>query len=153
MIRFATQKDVAQINVIRKQVNDLHVEGEPKVFRGFVKEIAEHIKEFLTAEDKQVIVYEEDSKILGYAMIQFTIKPQTPYRFEQKYVDVQELGVLEGIRSKGYGKMLIEKIKEVAKERGFNRLELNVWSFNKRALNFYDKLGFETYREYLRIDV
>lgn len=152
MIRFGKIEDIEEVNVIRKQVNDLHVAGEPTIFRGFVKEIAEYIKEFISSDNKKLLVCEEGGKILAFAMLEFTVKPENVYRFEQKYVDVQELGVLEGYKSKGYGKMLVEEIKKIAKDSGYPKIELNVWSFNKNALKFYEKMGFEEYRRNLRIE-
>ena len=153
MIRLGKVEDIEQVNKIRKQVNDLHVEGEPKIFKGFVKEIADYINEFINADDKQLLVCEVDGIICGYAMLEFAIKPETVYRFEQRFVDVHELGVLIGQQSKGYGKMLIDKIEQIAKQQGYPRIELNMWSFNKNALKFYERVGFETYRRYLRLDV
>ena len=44
-----------------------------------------------------------------------------------------------------------ERKKEYAKEKGFHRIELNMWEFNKGALAFYESVGFETYRRYMEI--
>ena len=46
---------------------------------------------------------------------------------------------------------VIEGAKEAARERGFDRLELNMWEFNRDALAFYEALGFETYRRYMEM--
>jgi GNAT superfamily N-acetyltransferase len=39
----------------------------------------------------------------------------------------------------------------LAKEKGFDRIELNMWEFNRDALAFYESVGFETYRRYMEI--
>ncbi len=40
MIRFAEEKDLDRINEFRKQVNDIHVEGRPDMFKpGFGVEL------------------------------------------------------------------------------------------------------------------
>ena len=52
MIREGKLEDLEQVNVIRKQVNDLHVKGEPTVFKGFVPEIANYVKEFINNPNK-----------------------------------------------------------------------------------------------------
>lgn len=153
MIREGKLEDLEQVNVIRKQVNDLHVKGEPTVFKGFVPEIANYIKEFINNDNKKLLVCEVDGNICGYAMLELTIKPETVYRFEQKFIDVNELGVLQGQQTKGYGRLLINKVKEIAKELGYAKIELNMWSFNTNALKFYEKIGFKTYRNYMRMDV
>ena len=32
----------------------------------------------------------------------------------------------------------------IAKEKGFHRIELNMWEFNQDALAFYEAAGFQT---------
>ena len=59
----------------------------------------------------------------------------------------------ESKKGKGYGKLLMQEVKQIAKQKGISRIELNVWTFNEDAVKFYEKLGFETYRKHLRLDV
>ena len=153
MIRFGVLEDLEEVNKIRKEVNDLHVEGEPTIFKGFTKDIADYINEFINTDNKKLLVCEDNGIICGYAMLEFCIKPESIYRYELKFIDVQELGVLKGCQSKGYGKMLINKIIELAKEKGYPKIELNMWAFNENALKFYKKIGFKTYRRYMKMDV
>ena len=44
---------------------------------------------------------------------------------------------------------MIAFIKADAKEKGYDRIELNMWEFNESALRFYESVGFKTYRRYL----
>ena len=46
---------------------------------------------------------------------------------------------------------MIRFIREYAQEKGFRRLELNMWEFNRGALAFYEAAGFTTYRRYMEI--
>ncbi len=40
MVRFAEEKDIIRVNELRKQVNDIHVEGRPDIFKaGFCREL------------------------------------------------------------------------------------------------------------------
>ena len=44
MIRFAQYEDLERINDLRKQVNNLHVDGRPDVFKpGFPEELQNYI--------------------------------------------------------------------------------------------------------------
>ena len=44
VIRFAKEDELERINVLRKQVNDLHVEGKPDVFKpGFSEELQNYV--------------------------------------------------------------------------------------------------------------
>ncbi len=154
MIRLGTSKDIARVNALRKQVNDLHVAGEPSVFKpGFCKEMQDYLKEYIDSDQKLLLVYEEDGVIYGYAMLEEILKPETPYRYELHYLEVGELGVDESKKGKGYGKLLMQEVQNIARQKGLKRIELNMWTFNEGAYKFYEKLGYKTYRRHLRLDI
>ncbi|WP_421385050.1 GNAT family N-acetyltransferase [Bacillus salacetis] len=46
-------------------------------------------------------------------------------------------------QGKGYGKQAMLEIEEVAKDLGFNRIELHVFGHNQAARNLYEKLDYE----------
>ena len=46
---------------------------------------------------------------------------------------------------------MIAFIREYAKNKGFDRIELNMWEFNRNALAFYEASGFTTYRRYMEV--
>ena len=150
MVRFGVLKDVESVNIIRKEVNDLHVHGKPDVFKpGFSEDMKEYLKNYANARDKFFLVCEVNGVVCAYAMVNYVVKPETPYRFELKFLEIQEIGTLKAMQGNGYGKKLVEKIKEIATQYGINRIELNMWTFNDDALKFYDSVGFKTYRRYL----
>ena len=84
-------------------------------------------------------------------MVNFILKPETPYRYELKYLEIQEIGTLQCAQGKGYGKEIIKAVKNIAQEHNIHRIELNMWTFNEDALKFYEKTGFSTYRRYLEM--
>lgn len=45
----------------------------------------------------------------------------------------------------GIGRIMMEKLMEVAKENGFEQMELEVVADNERAIALYKKMGFEIY--------
>lgn len=154
VIRRGNIADLEKINVIRKQVNDLHVEGEPKIFKpGFGENMQNFIVGFFEGEGKGVIVCEDDGEILGYAMLEVIVKEETDYRHALRYLEVGELGVLEGNKGKGVGTKIMEEVYAFARNLDIDEVQLNMWSFNEKALKFYEKLGFETYRRHMRIKV
>ena len=60
-IRFANEDDLDKVNVLRKQVNDLHVAGKPDVFKpGFAKELSEYIKVIWNDPEQKIVVADED---------------------------------------------------------------------------------------------
>lgn len=45
----------------------------------------------------------------------------------------------------GIGRIMIEKLFEVAREKGYEQVELEVVADNERAIHLYKKMGFEIY--------
>lgn len=151
-VRFAEDKDLERVNELRKQVNDLHVAGKPEVFKpGFGDELRDYIHVIRDDPNKQIIVAEIGGKICGFAVLNHIDRPENPFMFERDFLDVDEFGVDEACRRQGAAAAMIRFIREYAKEKGFRRLELNMWEFNRGALAFYEAAGFRTYRRYMEI--
>ncbi len=55
---------------------------------------------------------------------------------------VADLAVTESARRAGVGRALMQAGESWARDRGLPVLSLDVWSTNKRALEFYDRMGF-----------
>ena len=51
----------------------------------------------------------------------------------------------------GVATELVDFMKVHAKEKGFERIELDVWEFNPEAIAFYDAVGFDCIRRYLEM--
>ena len=76
------------------------------------------------------------TQIIAFALYYIrysTWKGQTMY--------LEDILVTESMRGKGIGKMLIEKLIEEAKEKGFKRITWQVLDWNEPAINFYKKFG------------
>lgn len=69
-----------------------------------------------------------------------------------QHVGLLGMGVLSTYRSQGIGKKLLEKIIKRTWQIGYQRLELEVYAENQRAINLYQKMGFvlEGTRQYAR---
>lgn len=151
-VRFAKEKELDRINELRKQVNDLHVDGKPDVFKpGFCNELRDFINVIWNDPEQEIIVADADGTICGFAIIHHINKSENPFMKERDFLDIDEFCVDKAYRRKGVAARLIAFIKEYAREKGFHRIELNMWEFNKGALDFYEAVGFETYRRYMEI--
>lgn len=152
MIRIANNSDFEQINIIRKQVSKIHSDNEDKIFKNdFSNEFRDYLLEYFGSDEKVAIVCEIEKQIVGYVMLDFIVKPETVYSYEQKFVNICEFGVLEDYRSKGIGKQLLEFVINFAKEKHFDEIRLDAWNFNNGAVEFYKRNGFENYRSYFRM--
>ena len=151
-IRFADEADLDRVNVLRKQVSDLHVAGLPDVFKpGFPDELRDFLYVIRDDPQKEILVCEREGQICAFAVLHAVQRPENPFKFEQKLLDIDEFGVDENCRRQGIASAMIAWIRDWAREQGFQRLELNMWEFNRGALAFYEAAGFSTYRRYMEM--
>ncbi len=152
VVRYAKREELESVNIIRKQVNEVHVKGRPDVFREDGWQVIEpFVYTRFEEENSGVIVAAIEEKIVGFAVVQYIVRPESPFKKEQRFFHIEEFGVDENHRRKGIATAIIDFAKEDAKKRGFGRVELNMWEFNEGALAFYESVGFKTFRRYMEI--
>ncbi len=153
-VRKAEHADLERVNLLRRQVNDVHVAGRPDIFRaGFCDEMRDRLYKVFEDDGFDVIVSETDGIICGFAVIEYAVKPLSPYNNERKIFRIEEFGVDEACRRQGVASAMIDYLKGYAREQGYNKIELDVWEFNRPAVSFYEKVGFEPYRRYLEMNL
>lgn len=79
-------------------------------------------------------VAEEESGIQGIALYYYKYST-----WKGKCIFLEDIIVTEKMRGRGIGKLLFEKIMQVAREEKVRRLEWQVLEWNKPAINFYKK--------------
>ncbi len=152
-IRPASEADLPAVNRLRAQVNEVHVQGRPDIFKpGFGQDIQDHLAQRFADEEGGVLVAEADGRIAGFAMVQYIHRPESPYNLPRDYYQVEEFGVDPAWRRQGVATALTAYMKADAKRRGFPRIELDMWEFNQGALAFYEAAGFRTYRRYMELN-
>ena len=152
MVRFARKDELDRVNELRKEVNDLHVAGKPEIFKeGFGDDLRNYIYEIWNDPGKEIIVAEKAGVVCGFAVIQYVSRPENPFRKAIRYIDVDEFGVDAAHRRQGMATEMIGFIRALAREKGYDRIELNMWEFNQDALAFYESVGFTTYRRYMEM--
>ena len=154
MVRFAEEKDLEKVNELRKQVNDIHVEGRPDIFKaGFCQELRDFAQVLMNYENGDIIVAERDGIICGMVCVDYVNKPESPYGMARSFYHVQEIAVDENYRRQGVGKELLEFMVADAKKRNLSKIELDVWKFNDSAMEFYQAVGFRETRRWMEFEV
>ncbi len=92
----------------------------------------------LNNPDSICIIAKDRNRAVGY--IEATPK-EFGYRLS-KYIEINNMGVTPDCRSKGVGSMLMKKLFELAKAKGFQKAYVNTYSDNVKAVAFYEKNGF-----------
>lgn len=154
IIRFAKESELVRVNELRKQVNDLHVEGKSEIFRaGFNDELRDFIYKIWKDPEQKIVVAELNGVVCGFAVLHHIHRPENPFMRERDFMDVDEFCVDKEYRRQGIATKMMSFIRNYTKEKGIKRLELNMWEFNQDALAFYEAVGFKTYRRYMEMKV
>jgi len=97
-----------------------------------------YFTELLNNPSSICLVAEVDKKIVGYIVAS---PKEISYR-NSKYIEIENMGVIPEYRSSGVGHGLMEKCLQLAKERGFEKVYVNAYSQNTKAIDFYKRNGY-----------
>ncbi|WP_432405697.1 GNAT family N-acetyltransferase [Wukongibacter sp. M2B1] len=90
--------------------------------------------------DSQFYFLYADGELAGYLKLNEG-PAQTDIRDPQS-IEVERIYVLKEFHSKGLGSVLLNKAKDIAKEREKAYIWLGVWEKNDKAIQFYKRNGF-----------
>ena len=144
-VRKAKEKDIPMLMELLLQVDMVHHNGRPDIFKGPATKYNEDQLKDLLKDPKTVIFVctDENDVPMGHA---FCINKQIPddnVLTDIKTLYIDDICVDEKARGKHVGKSLYDHVIEYAKEEGYYNVTLNVWSCNPNALKFYEAMGLQ----------
>ena len=144
MIRRAILSDIDRLNDLLYQVQQLHAEQRPDIFRlGAKKYTSEELAAIIADDNTPIFVYEEDGLVMGYAFCIYQVTEESPQVFYRKVLYIDDLCVDAPYRRRHIGEKLYAFVLDTARETGCDSVTLNVWSVNPSAERFYRKMGME----------
>ena len=124
MIRRATFRDIDRLNDLLFQVQKIHADKRPDIFKQGAKKYTVRELETIIADDRTpVFVYESDQGVQGYAFCIYRTTEEND-----------------------------QHVRETAARTGCDSVTLNVWEVNPSAMAFYRKMGLsplKTTMEYI----
>jgi|SRR5947209_3297350 len=153
VLREALQEDYEAVCALLAQVDRIHAEALPEVFRPV--EGPARSKEWFAAilanEDTALFVAEQQGILLGLIRCTVRTTPAVPLVVvARRFVFIEDLVVSEPFRHQGVGQTLLERAHQWAREQGIAEVELGVWEFNASARALYEYLGYRTTRRVMR---
>ena len=144
-VRRAETKDIPGILNLLVQVDMVHHEGRPDLFKGpATKYNAEELKGIITDEKTPVFVCVDVSGfVAGHAFCIAKQELDNSVLTDIKTLYIDDICVDENARGKHVGTMLYEHVRKYAEDNGFYNITLNVWECNPTARKFYQSLGFK----------
>ena len=142
-IRRATAADIEGIDKLLHQVNMVHHNGRPDLFKAGGRKYTDEQLLALLADDTRPVfaAVDEAGHVLGYAFCILQQHPDDNILTDIKTLYIDDLCVDENIRGQHIGRRLYEYVKQYAKETGCYNLTLNVWACNESAKKFYERCG------------
>ena len=147
-VRKATEKDIPKILDLLVQVEMVHHNGRPDIFKGpATKYDEEELRAVIHNEETPVFVCVDETNIpLGHA---FCIHRQVfgdSVLTDVRTLYIDDICVDNDARGKHVGKTLYDYVVAYAKKQGFYNVTLNVWTCNQAAMKFYEAMGLKPQR-------
>ncbi len=141
VIEIPKLQDFEKVNILAKQVHDLHVNWNPDLFLKVDEVISkEYFEEKI--ESKEIFIAKLQDKIVGYVIFNIVEKKNPIMRY-RKQLSIEAICVDEKSRGKGIGTLLLEHVKNKAKEQKCTHIYLTVNQENENAIKVYEKFGFQ----------
>lgn len=141
MIRKANDNDIQRIIELLHQVNMVHHEIRPDLFKPHTTKYSEQELAALMEDDSKPIFVFDDGQVWGHAFCQVSEARGHKLLQDAKTLYIDDICVDEAARGRHVGTALYEYVYDYAKSIGCHNITLNVWEGNAPALAFYRKMG------------
>jgi len=133
-IRVCTDDELDLLAVLNKQL----IEDEQHENKMSVEQLRERMKKFINS-DYKAYLFEENSKTIGYALVDHTRQP----------LYLRQFFICRDVRRKGYGRTAFKELLDLLKT---NVIDIEVLLWNVRGMEFWRSLGFKDRSIYMRFD-
>ena len=125
-VRFACEKDIPQMNSLLYQVERVHQQGRPDLFKEGAKKYTDNeLKAMLKDKTKPIFAAVDENDVMkGYAFCVFQ-----EHKGDNVLTDIKTL-----------------YIDDLCVDENCYNVTLNVWECNPSARKFYEKAGLKPYK-------
>lgn len=142
-IRRGTVRDRGFVLDLGRRVATTSVSSIRIALDPLVEGAYERLVDYVFARDHDVLVAERDGQSVGFALVIYDL-PDEITLTEQTFVAY--MAVEPAQQRRGAGRLLMERIEAIARERGMPYLSLMVTEENEAARELYAAAGFVTER-------
>jgi ribosomal protein S18 acetylase RimI-like enzyme len=154
-IRVATMDDYDGLCALYLEADTLHHSAAPDAFaspadpprsRELIAETLDDAKSALF-----VAIGNQTRAVLGFARLNIRPASRHPALSQHDVGWVDELVVKRDNHRSGIGSALMAHAQRWFRDRGVSDFRLTVWEFNSGAIEFYERLGYETLMRPMRL--
>ena len=140
IVRLPRLQDYERVSKIMDQVQQLHVEWRPDVYKPASPLITMDMFEAIL-KDENWYVAEADGVVVGILEL-MKRHVESPAQVTKDVLFISTMAIDEKYRGKGIGHLFFEKVKQLKQEKGYDTIELQVNAKNRLAYEMYRKYGF-----------
>ena len=152
MVRKADIRDIESLMELLHQVDMVHHDLRPDLFKPYTTKYDEQeLEALLDDESKPIFVCVDDGMVLGHAFCMTTEVRSDKLLQDIKTLYIDDICVDEKFRGRHVGKALYEHVRDYALSIGCNNMTLNVWEGNLPAESFYRNMGMKVQKTTMEI--
>lgn len=142
-VRRAVVKDIPKILDLLVQVDMVHHNGRPDIFKGPATKYSDgQLEKIISDSSTPVFVCVDSNDVpLGHAFCVHKQVVGDSVLTDIRTLYIDDICVDSAARGRHVGKTLYDAVISYAREQGFYNVTLNVWSCNPTALKFYEAMG------------
>ncbi len=149
LIREATKKDIPALCDIYRILFAEMASLQPDIWKEGEQNTS-FLKELIRDSNAVLYIAEVEDQIAGFTLATENKRPPFPCIQPHRYAYLMDMAVLPPFRGKGIGSYLIERVKDWARSRQLDFVELGVLQNNTGAIRLYERQGFETQQYTMR---
>jgi ribosomal protein S18 acetylase RimI-like enzyme len=107
----------------------------------------EKLTDELNNGSSEFFFIKDNDQNIGY--LKLNMGPSQTELKDEKALEIERIYVIQAYQGKKVGQQLYEKAIQVAKEKKAQYIWLGVWEQNHKALQFYNKNGFEVFDKHV----
>jgi len=138
-------KHIEQIRKLWNLEDRYHIYLDPTYYEESEEEVDpafdKYVIEAIEARENILIALEDDY-VIGFVTFEIG-QADYPDTNIKTFGEILELYVLEEYRGKGVGRALLDEAEKEFNSKGIEWVKLQCSTYNKSALAFYEKIGFE----------
>lgn len=137
------ERDFEGIHKLACQVHELHVANRPDIYNN-IDSFDKAYFDFLMKDPNTIsLVAEQEGEVIGFCVVTLKEPSKNPLLKARKVAFMEDLCVDKRYRNLGIGRELFNEAKAAVQEKGYDTIELMVWSFNDSAIEFYKSIGMK----------
>lgn len=148
MLHIVETKDHNLLAKLNEEIQTFHHNILPQIFKPYnEKAISSFFKTALHSDNTMAYVAKEDETNLGYILMFKIQLADNPFQYSRSSLLIDQILVLKNYQGKGVGKKLLAVAIAFAKANKVDYIELNHWTQNESAREFFIKNNFTYYNE------